>query len=70
MKKALTKAPLAGLYYYKYGERVDGSNERMSGSCSGLSGDCTGLSGDLDACELTDEERKAGIDIIDLVSEE
>jgi hypothetical protein len=30
-------------------------------------GDCTELKGDLDLCEITDEDRKAGINIKDLV---
>ena len=40
----------------------------LSGDCSGLRGDCTDLSGDLDACEITDAERRAGIDIERLVA--
>ena len=39
----------------------------LRGDCSGLYGNCTGLSGDLDECELTDEERAAGVDIKELV---
>lgn len=42
----------------------------LKGSCSGLSGNCSNLSGDLDDCELTEEERKKGINIKDLVSKE
>ena len=38
-------------------------------NCSGLSGDCTGVEGNLDACEITDEERKNGININDLIGE-
>jgi hypothetical protein len=36
-------------------------------NCSGLSGDCTGLYGDIDSCDISEEERKKGINILDLV---
>ena len=39
------------------------------GDCSGLSGDCSGLWGNLDACEITDDERKTGVKIKDLIEE-
>ena len=37
------------------------------GNCTGLRGNCTGLRGDLDECDITDEDRKKGIDIAELV---
>jgi len=37
------------------------------GDCSGITGDCSGLRGDLDKCEISDEDRKNGISINDLV---
>lgn len=37
---------------------------------SGLWGEITGLRGNLDDCEITDEERKKGIQITDLVEDE
>ena len=40
----------------------------LRGDCSGLRGDCTGLIGDLDACEITAEERRRGVDVRDLVA--
>ena len=40
----------------------------LSGDCSGLSGDCSRLSGDLDACEITDAERKGGVEITALAA--
>ena len=39
----------------------------LRGSCSGLWGDCSGLSGNLDECEITDEERAAGVVIEELI---
>ena len=39
----------------------------LSGDCSNLRGDCTGLLGNLDDCEITDNERKIGIDIEKLI---
>ena len=66
----------AALYYVVNGARVEGANERLTGDCSGLSGDCsglrgdcTGLRGDLNACELSEEERKQGVHIADLIGE-
>jgi hypothetical protein len=81
MKRVLTKKPFE-LYHYKNGKKVPGKNEEMSGDCTGLSGCCTGLFGDctgifgcctgfvgdLDTAGLTPEERKAGVDINDLVT--
>ena len=46
---------------------LGGNCSNLSGDCSGLSGDCSNLSGDLDACDISEEERKNGIDIGSLV---
>ena len=73
MKKALQKIQNE-LYHYFNGKKSLGQNKNMSGDCSGLRGNCTGLRGectdlygDLRECEITDEERKKGIDIKDLI---
>lgn len=42
----------------------------LRGNVTGLRGDATGLRGDLDACEITDAERKHGIDVATLVRSE
>lgn len=62
------------LYHYKKGVRVVGVPSDLSGdcsglrgNCSGLSGDCSDLSGDLDACEISENERKDGVDIMLLI---
>ena len=63
--------------------RLNGNCTGLSGDCTGLSGDCsglygnctrlngncTGLRGDLYECDITDEDRKKGIDIAVLVGE-
>ena len=41
----------------------------LYGNCTGLYGDCSGLRGDLYECDITDEDRKKGIDIAELVGE-
>ena len=48
--------------------RLSGDCTGLSGDCSRLSGDCSELRGDLDQCEITVEERIAGIDIDTLVN--
>jgi hypothetical protein len=73
MKKALSRVTTK-LYHYKGDIKVDGTNGEMIGVCTGLygdctslSGNCTGLRGDLYECDITDEDRKKGIDIAELV---
>jgi hypothetical protein len=39
----------------------------VSGNLTGVSGDLTGVSGNIDACGLTDEDRRRGVDIEDLI---
>ena len=46
-----------------------GDCTRLNGNCTGLSGNCTGLRGGLYECDITDEDRKKGIDIAELVGE-
>jgi len=55
----------------KMGGRVRyGNCDGLGGDCSGIYGDCTGTRGNLDECNISDEERKAGINIKDLVMED
>ena len=44
-------------------------SSELSGDISGGYGDVSNLSGNIDSCEITDEERKAGININDLIRE-
>ena len=46
-----------------------GNISELSGNISGLSGNCTNISGDLDECELTEDDRKKGVDIRELIKE-
>ena len=48
---------------------LSGDCSGLYGDCSGLRGDCSGLRGDLYECDITDEDRKKGIDIAVLVGE-
>ena len=48
---------------------LNGNCSGLYGNCTGLSGNCTGLRGDLYECDITDEDRKKGIDIAVLVGE-
>jgi len=40
----------------------------LTGDVSGLRGYVSGLRGDVDDCQLSDADRKAGVNISDLVS--
>jgi len=80
MKKNLEKIENE-IYHYVYGVKISGDVSGISGDVSGISGDVSGISGDVsgisgnvsgiignvDLCEITDEERKNGVDINDLI---
>lgn len=77
MIKKLQIADMKKLLYYKnkYGYKIFGMNNKMIGDASGLVGDCTGISGyctgifgDIDICNITDDERKFGVNINDLIN--
>jgi len=46
---------------------IRGDVSGLRGDVSGLSGDVSGLSGNVDDCEISPNDRKAGIDIQELV---
>lgn len=46
---------------------LSGDVTGLFGNVSGLSGNCTNIVGNLDNCEITDEERKKGINIEELI---
>src|SRR3990167_297323 len=46
---------------------ISGYLSGISGDLNGISGDLTDISGDINDCQITDEERKAGINIEDLM---
>jgi len=41
----------------------------LTGDVSGLTGDVSGLTGNIDNCQITEKERKQGVNIADLVSD-
>ena len=47
---------------------LTGNITGLYGNITGLTGNITGLTGDIDDCEITNEERKAGINIQDLIN--
>ena len=61
MKKALTRIN-SEKFYFVDGKKIQGTPERVRGNLSGVRGD-------IDDCELTDEDRKNGINIENLVAE-
>lgn len=83
MKKML-KQTQSGLYHYAGDNKIEGENPAMSGNCTELSGncsrlygncsrlygDCSGLMGKLDDCQITDDERSAGVNITELIGGE
>ena len=48
-------------------ECLFGNVSGLFGNVSNISGDCTNVKGNLDECELTEDERKKGVYIKDLV---
>lgn len=46
---------------------LDGDVSNIRGDITGIYGDASTLSGDLDQCEITEEERKAGLYIEDIL---
>ena len=46
---------------------IYGDVSGIRGNVSGITGDVSGIRGDIDDCDITDEERKNGIDIGDLI---
>ena len=72
MKQMLTKNEdivvnvphkLRGKISNLYGE----ISPNLRGDISGIQGDCTNIFGNLDDCKLTNEDRKNGIDIKNLL---
>lgn len=50
-------------------EEIQGKHTKIRGNTSNIRGDVTNIKGNIDECGITDEERKNGINIIDLVKE-
>jgi len=72
------------IYYYEDGKKIAGVHEKIrgnvsyirgnvsciSGDISGICGDVSCICGDIDDCNITEEERKNGICVSDLICEE
>jgi len=65
LKKLRRQKPI--YYYYREGRKIYSAPLDISGNLTGISGDLTDISGDINDCQITDEERKAGINIEDLM---
>jgi len=49
---------------------ITGDLTGITGDLTGITGDLTGITGNLDTCEITDEERKKGINITELIKKQ
>jgi len=49
---------------------ITGMHSGITGDLTGIRGDLTGITGNLDTCEITDEERKKGINITELIKKQ
>lgn len=67
MKAALKQSALPGIWHWANDVRVDGAPSGVRGNLSGVSGNLSDVWGDLDACELTDADRKRGVHISELI---
>ena len=65
MKRALTRLKAEGLH-----EGIAGDLSGVWGDMSLVSGDMSGVRGDLDGCEISEEERSAGVSVADLILDE
>ena len=72
MKKALKKE--AEAFHFVNGKKIYGLHSGVSGNLTGVrgnltdvSGNLTDVSGDLDECEISDSDRKKGVNIEDLI---
>jgi len=61
MKKCLKKLELK-IYHVVKGEKIDGVH-------AGIRGDVTGIEGDVDGAGLTDDERRSGVDVSQLIED-
>lgn len=67
MKKALKRAD-KNIFHYKDGRFVEGAPEGVTGDLTDISGDLTDITGNIDDCEITDEDRKHGVTVKELLA--
>jgi hypothetical protein len=60
MKRNLIKSPKNEIYHIENGIK-------KMGPPTGVRGDLSGVRGDLDTCDITPENREAGINVSDLI---
>jgi len=72
MEKKLVKDNVK-TWYFVNDEKIDGIPSWISGivtgifgNVSGIFGNVSGISGNIDTCKITNEERKNGVNILDL----
>ena len=79
--KRLLKRNVSEIYYYNGSKKIIGIHSNITGNASGIRGDVSdirgdvsgirgdvnGITGNIDMCEITEEERKEGIKIEDLL---
>ena len=74
MKKCLKKENFE-IYHILKGKKINGVSgiwddvSGIWGDVSGIRGDVSGIWGDVDDAELTDDERRAGIDVSQLLKD-
>ena len=75
MKKCLKKENFE-IYHILKGKKINGVHTGIEGDVSGIWGDVSGIWGDVsgiwggvDDAELTDDERRAGIDVSQLLKD-
>jgi hypothetical protein len=61
------RGDVSGLCGNLYVHKLSGDVSCLCGDLTGIYGDATGLIGNLNDCELTDEEREAGVYVRDLI---
>ena len=78
MKRALRRIdPSKRCWHFVKDEKIYGLPSGLRGDVSGLSGDVSGLRGDVSGlwgdvteCELSEAERDAGVNVVDLIASE
>ena len=73
MKRRLTEISpnhIIGMHGDIYGDvsNISADVSNISGDVTGVSGDVTGITGNMDDCEISDEDRKNGININELIA--
>ena len=68
MKKCLKKLELK-IYHVVKGEKIDGVHAGVWGNVTGIRGNVTGIEGDVDGAGLTDDERRSGVDVSQLIED-